>query len=206
MNQHANFQSFGSSFLTLLRCSTGEAWNSIMFDSYQSNSILYQCNQTENYYSIIERGDDPTDLYGPKGCGSNFAVAFHFLFQVIVSQIFLNLFIAIIIDAFFGQTDLAKIPLKQKCFDEFTAHWSHYDRDRNGLISFVDLKSLFLRLAKEADPNEGGVLIPFKRQILDDSTDKKFLNRLLMSLDIPIYIGKEPPKASSDLDSLQEDE
>ena len=33
MGNHVNFQSFGTAFLTLLRCSTGEAWNSIMFDS-----------------------------------------------------------------------------------------------------------------------------------------------------------------------------
>ena len=106
MNKHVNFQSFGSAFLTLIRCSTGEAWNSIMFDSSQPYSIMYQCNENEDYYSIIARGDDPTDVYGPKGCGTGFAVYFHILFQVIVSQVFLNLFIAIIIDAFFGQTDL----------------------------------------------------------------------------------------------------
>ena len=102
MNNHVNFQTFGASFLTLIRCSTGEAWNSIMFDSSQPRSILYQCIENEDYYTIIERGDDPTDTYGPKGCGNPFAVAFHLLFQVIVSQVFLNLFIAIIIDAFFG--------------------------------------------------------------------------------------------------------
>lgn len=33
MGSHVNFQSFGSAFLALIRCSTGEAWNSIMFDS-----------------------------------------------------------------------------------------------------------------------------------------------------------------------------
>lgn len=85
-----------------MRCSTGEAWNSIMFDSSQSFSILYECKEDEDYYSIIARGDDPEDVYGPKGCGNGFAVVFHILFQVIVSQVFLNLFIAIIIDAFFG--------------------------------------------------------------------------------------------------------
>ena len=73
-----------------------------MFDSSQSFSILYECKEDEDYYSIIARGDDPEDVYGPKGCGNGFAVVFHILFQVIVSQVFLNLFIAIIIDAFFG--------------------------------------------------------------------------------------------------------
>ena len=33
MNKHANFQTFGASFLTLVRCATGEAWNSIMFEA-----------------------------------------------------------------------------------------------------------------------------------------------------------------------------
>ena len=41
MGPHVNFQTFGASFLTLVRCSTGEAWNSIMFDSSQPRSILY---------------------------------------------------------------------------------------------------------------------------------------------------------------------
>lgn len=41
MNQHVNFQSFGPAFLTLIRCSTGEAWNSIMLDSSQNYNILY---------------------------------------------------------------------------------------------------------------------------------------------------------------------
>ena len=41
MNRHVNFQTFGKSYLTLLRCSTGEAWNAIMFDSSRQNSILF---------------------------------------------------------------------------------------------------------------------------------------------------------------------
>lgn len=80
MGTHVNFQSFGTAFLTLLRCSTGEAWNSIMFDSSQQFSILYNCNEGEDFDSIVARGDDPNDLYGPKGCGNNFAIAFHISF------------------------------------------------------------------------------------------------------------------------------
>jgi len=80
MNKHVNFQTFGASFLTLVRCSTGEAWNSIMFDSSRPRSLQYQCEEAEDYDKIVERGDDPEDTYGPKGCGSGFAVAFHLLF------------------------------------------------------------------------------------------------------------------------------
>lgn len=103
MTDKVNFQTFGAAFLTLIRCSTGEAWNSIMFDSSRSYSIMYQCNEEEDYKSIVADGRDPNSSDGPKGCGTDFAIAFHLLFQIIVSQVFLNLFIAIIIEAFFGQ-------------------------------------------------------------------------------------------------------
>jgi hypothetical protein len=41
LDEHANFQSFGTAFLTLLRCSTGEAWNSIMVDTMRHNQLLF---------------------------------------------------------------------------------------------------------------------------------------------------------------------
>ena len=129
MNKHVNFQSFGSAFLTLIRCSTGEAWNSIMFDSSRSYSILYQCVEDEDYETIIARGDLPTDTMGPKGCGTGFAIAFHLLFQIIVSQVFLNLFIAIIIEAFFGQASSGDLMDKfsDRTIDGYKRGWADYD-------------------------------------------------------------------------------
>lgn len=46
---------------------------------------MYQCNQGEDYESIIAAGRDPATTYGPKGCGTGFAIVFHLLFQIIVS-------------------------------------------------------------------------------------------------------------------------
>ena len=59
------------------------------------------------------------------------------------------------------------------------------------MISFQDLEALLIRLVEKSEPDEGGVLIPFKKRLQNDSPDKKFMKRLLMSLDIPIYIGKD---------------
>ena len=124
MNKHVNFQSFGASFLTLIRCSTGEAWNSIMFDSAKPRSLLYQCVEVEDYYSIVDRGDDPTDTFGPKGCGNSFAIAFHLCFQFIVSQVFLILFIVIIFDAFFEESqDLIALPIRDKTIEDYQKIW-----------------------------------------------------------------------------------
>ena len=44
INAHANFQSFVPAFLLLLRAATGEAWNSLMFDTMRGHGILFQCD------------------------------------------------------------------------------------------------------------------------------------------------------------------
>ena len=51
-------------------------------------------------------------MYDAFACGSP-AVAFgyHMSFQIIVSQVFLNIFIAIIIDSFAGQSEAFNLPV-----------------------------------------------------------------------------------------------
>lgn len=53
LDDHANFQSFGLAFLTLLRCSTGESWDYIMQDSMRQNSILFQCSDDDFDYDTF---------------------------------------------------------------------------------------------------------------------------------------------------------
>ena len=95
------------------------------------------------------------------------------MFQVIVSQVFLNLFIAIIIDAFFGNTDLSAMPVKEKTVDDFARLWKKYDKNATGFISLqqLDLLMIDLSLANEA---EGGALIPFKKRV---ANNQGFRNR-----------------------------
>ena len=90
-----------------------------MFDSARGYSIMNQCKSDESYEEMIAEGRDPVDPFATRGCGTGAAIIFHLLFQVIVSQVFLNLFIAIIIDAFVGQTDLANMPVKEKSIEDF---------------------------------------------------------------------------------------
>ena len=97
LNEHANFRDFGTSFLLLLRCSTGESWHMIMFETAKSYAPNYQCRENEDYDSIMANGGEPF------ACGSKFmSYAFFILFNLLVMQIFINLFVAIIIDAFLG--------------------------------------------------------------------------------------------------------
>ena len=69
---------------------------------------------------MIEDGIDPTKWYGPRSCGdTNIAIIFHLVFQIITTQIFLNLFIAVIIDAFAGVTDTAELPVSNYAIYEY---------------------------------------------------------------------------------------
>ena len=99
---------------------------------------------------------------------------------------FLNLFIAIIIDAFFGQTDLANMPVQQKSVEDFQTIWSKYDPDGTGFIPVSSLEKLLLDLS-EARPDEGGALIPFKKRM----QKQEFRNRQILFLDIPTYNNME---------------
>ena len=45
--------------------------------------------------------------------------AFFVLFQILVTQVFINLFMAIIIDAFLGETDHFKLPIQPYALYEF---------------------------------------------------------------------------------------
>ena len=49
LNVHANFQDFGSAFLTLIRMATGEAWNQLLFDSARKRSVLFDCVESPTY-------------------------------------------------------------------------------------------------------------------------------------------------------------
>lgn len=93
LNVHANFQTFGTALLTLFRMSTGESWNFIMYDSARQKSITYDCKNDQTYKERIQ---------GMEGCGRPKAETYmYFLsFMVIVSFIFLNLFIVIIFESF----------------------------------------------------------------------------------------------------------
>ena len=193
MGYHVNFQTFGAAFLTLMRCATGEAWNSIMFESARERSILYQCEYEESYELIVARGDDPTQYMDVKGCGPTyFAYTFHILFQVIVSQVFLNLFIAIIIDSFMGQNDLANLPVEARAVEKFPTLWSKYDPYATSFIPVSMLADMLRDMAEDEDTKD---LILFEDRVADvkndDGTIRKdnsvFRNKYVMILDIPTY-------------------
>jgi len=58
------------------------------------------------------------------GCGDRITSLFFFYsFNVMVSQIFLNLFIAIIIDSFMNQSDMFNMPVSPGDIDDYIECW-----------------------------------------------------------------------------------
>jgi len=75
--------------------STGESWHEIMYDSTRQRSLTFDCLEEQSYEERMKSGGDPEVCGG----GSLFNIYF-ITFMIIVSFIFINLFIAIILESF----------------------------------------------------------------------------------------------------------
>ena len=91
MNAYINFENFWNAFITLFTVVTGDSWNAIQTSFVVSPQPNNECiwNPTFQDYKINE---------GTIGCGGRaIAYAFFSSFTFIVSLIFLQLFIAVIL-------------------------------------------------------------------------------------------------------------
>ena len=109
-----------------------------MYELTWQNTILFQCVEDESYETIVDAGRDPSTLLGPRGCG-NFTNAYVFftIFYILVSQVYFNLVIAIIVDAFTGASSLKIVTIDQQMVNAFVEMWSKYDPDATYFISIA---------------------------------------------------------------------
>jgi len=121
---HANFQSFGYAFMTLMRCSTGEAWDYLMMDLGRHHSILFQCSDDDfDYEQYLANGEQPN------GCGSSAGIVYFMTFYLMVPMIFLNLFIAIILEGFEQTNKKESSAVQESDLENFVLLWARYDVD-----------------------------------------------------------------------------
>ena len=66
-----------------------------------------------------------------------------------VSLVFLNLFIAIILEGFAESTTDSKIRVNEDCLNSFIQHWCKYDPQGKGLIDVNQLENLIMDLIIE---------------------------------------------------------
>lgn len=95
LTKHANFQNAFRVLITLLRASTGENWHLILQAISRDRTIDFECTKKPTYQDYKRNG------YEAIGCGDSGLAIFYFVsFMLFVNLIFLNLFIAIVINSF----------------------------------------------------------------------------------------------------------
>ena len=135
LNRHANFKTSFNAMILLFRITTGEDWNKIMHDCMLSKPYCTETPQTPNFWQ--------TD------CGNSAAALIYFIsFYVIVTFVFLNLFIAVIIENFslFYSSDEDSL-ISNTDLKDFQLTWNLVDKYRKGVLSVRQAK-LVLRLLK----------------------------------------------------------
>jgi len=104
LNEQANFQNFGIAILTLMRSTTGENWNGMMHSMTQTGG---ECMAQPKYDAMLCGFEGAIEECLPlNGCG-NPAMAFMFwtLFTLFVSFVVLNVFVAVLLEAFENSSD-----------------------------------------------------------------------------------------------------
>ncbi|KAH9286568.1 Voltage-dependent calcium channel type A subunit alpha-1 [Echinococcus granulosus] len=116
MNNHNNFQTFGSGILLLFRCATGENWQEVMLDCDAGR----ECEGSGT------------------SCGSKTTYLYFVTFIFLSAFLMLNLFVAVIMDNFDYLTRDSSI-LGPHHLDEFVRVWAEYDPTARGRIHHTDM-------------------------------------------------------------------
>eukprot|EP01059_Diplonema_ambulator_P000573 TRINITY_DN10472_c0_g1_i4.p1 TRINITY_DN10472_c0_g1~~TRINITY_DN10472_c0_g1_i4.p1 ORF type:complete len:1774 (+),score=510.75 TRINITY_DN10472_c0_g1_i4:1889-7210(+) len=150
LNRDMNFRNLPEAFLLLFQISTGESWLDAMAG----------CRVQPPY---CHEGK----------CGSEVAVPYFVLFMIVVSFLMVNLFVAVVLEAFQDAEQVLNNDSLITAFNEFRREWLRltYDLDQDNDEMDVDK---FIELIKGTRPPLG----PEKQN--------EFLLRLLKDLNIPV--------------------
>ncbi|TNV87903.1 hypothetical protein FGO68_gene16047 [Halteria grandinella] len=165
-----NFETFSNSFCALCAVATADSWSNIMQASLQQYSPQFQCTYSPSY-------EDYEDAdYSTVGCGKSYSgVLFFYSFYLFVNLIFLNLFIAIILQGFL-ETQLKDQRLfNAEMLTHFKEVWAEFDEDATSFIKLPDLRRFLIRL---------GSPFGFDRETLQS---KPLQDRFIAALNLPTY-------------------
>lgn len=158
VNDHAHFQSFGIAFLTLFRSTTGENWNGIMHALASNASDDCTFNVTWDpevcgycdWEQIWTPNGDPLKCVECKpinGCGLPLtSQAFFLTFTLVVTYMVLNIFIAVILEAYEQSSLDETAVVTAEDLVEFGAQWQILDGDGNMSIPLIQLPTLMDQL------------------------------------------------------------
>ena len=126
LNSQRNFLSFGSAYLLLVQCLTGDNWSSLMYDAMVGP----------------ERGCDPDAV--PTDCGNAFAIPYFISYMIVGAFVLLNLVVAVILENFTALGDVNPDLVSAVDIAKFGELWGQFDDDATGLILDEVLPELLL--------------------------------------------------------------
>eukprot|EP00753_Platysulcus_tardus_P018827 PLAT7020.31.p2 GENE.PLAT7020.31~~PLAT7020.31.p2 ORF type:complete len:315 (-),score=176.44 PLAT7020.31:71-982(-) len=140
----ANFRTFWSALLLLIRSSTGESWNGIMHDCA---AVLASCDVSPAFdATVCGFSTDAVNCIPLNGCGSPVAYAYFISFTLIVTFVMVNLFIAVILDQFAELVHDEEHVLSSEQMEEFKEAWNTYDPVATHTITLLQLSQLLADL------------------------------------------------------------
>lgn len=87
---------------------------------------------------------------GIQGCGNSLAAFIYFIsFMIVVSFIFLNLFIAIILESFNSSQTEEGLQVGQRTIDKFNDIWVKFDERGKGFINVKKFPALLEKILEE---------------------------------------------------------
>ena len=121
LEQHANFMTFWSAFLTVFRMSTLDGWNGVMHDTMRQRAQFFECVDDPTYADIMANHGEPN------GCGVVYAATYFLLLELMVTFVFLNLFVAIVVSSTLDITKLSESVLSDESLEKFQTVWKRHD-------------------------------------------------------------------------------
>ena len=133
LDPHANFQNFWTAFLQVFRMSSCDAWNDVMHDLMRQRTQYFECVDFATHDELHANGNTPN------GCGNIFGVIFCITVMIVVTYIFLNLFVAIVIGSVIEISQLSETVLNDEEIEKIQDSWKKFDKDATGFIDVLDL-------------------------------------------------------------------
>jgi hypothetical protein len=178
LNEQANFQNFWDAMLMLMRSATGENWNGVMYELANNE----ECGEVVYNANVCGFNSDVHNCVPLNGCGSPAAYVYYTTFTLFVTYVFLNLFIAVILEASEISADEEKDALSEDHLHAFMVEWLKYDPDCYLSITTKQFKDLLQLLEKPMGFGK------------DYVASEKELDQLFKELELPLFTNdkKEP--------------